>query len=182
MRHEIKNTRINIVDTDITFETIYSKPYIPQEYIEDIKNADVLLIPEESFREEGDVLFPETTREFLDFIRDEIPKDMTVDIAISDEQFKRIELHSDAVNIATIIVDSAIFNIACGIIASFLYDLAKKYLKKPEDLTANVKIISEETKTKKSKMIIYEGPVSGIKETLEQASRELFKESEDENK
>lgn len=180
MRHEIFGTKIEIEETDITFESIYDKPFIPQAYIEDIKRADILIIPEESFREEGDILFPETTREFLEYLQEEIPKDMSVDIAISDVNFRKIELHSDLVNVATIIVSSAAFNIACGLVASFLYDMAKKLLRKPEDLNAKVKIISEETKTKKTKSITYEGPVSGIKDALERASKYMFKDGNDE--
>lgn len=57
--------------------------------------------------------------------------------------------------------------------------MAKKLLKRPQDLNAKVKIISEETKTKKTKSITYEGPVSGIKEALEQASKDLFKDEND---
>lgn len=180
MKHEVLDKKIEVGETDITFESIYNKPFIPQDYIEDIKNADILIIPEENFREEGDVLFPETTREFLEYLREGIPEDMSVDIAISDEDFRKIELHSDLVNVATIIVSSAAFSIACNLLSSFLYDTAKKLLKKSEDLNAKVKIISEETKTKKSKCITYEGPVSGIKEALEQASKDLFKDENDE--
>lgn len=180
VKHEVFDKKIEIEETDITFESIYDKPFIPQDYVEDIKKADILIIPEENFREEGDVLFPETTREFLEYLQEQIPKDMSVDIAISDENFRKIELHSDLVNVATIIVSSAAFSIACSLVASFLYDMAKKLLKRPEDLNAKVKIISEETKTKKTKSITYEGPVSGIKEALEQASKDLFKDENDE--
>ena len=104
---------------------------------------------------------------------------MSVDIAISDEDFRKIELHSDLVNVATIIVSSTALSIASSMVASFLYDMAKKLLKRPQDLNAKVKIISEETKTKKTKSITYEGPVSGIKEALEQASKDLFKDEND---
>lgn len=180
MKHEVFGEKVEIEETDVTFESIYNKPFIPQDYIEDIKKADILIIPEENFREEGDVVFPETTREFLEYLQGQIPKDMSVDIAISDEDFRKIELHSDLVNVATIIVSSAAFSIACNLLSSFLYDMAKKLLKKPEDLNAKVKIISEETKTKKTKSITYEGPVSGIKEALEQASKDLFKDENDE--
>ena len=180
MKHEVFGEKVEIEETDVTFESIYNKPFIPQDYIEDIKKADILIIPEENFREEGDVVFPETTREFLEYLQGQIPKDMSVDIAISDEDFRKIELHSDLVNVATIIVSSAAFSIACSLVASFLYDMAKKLLKRPEDLNAKVKIISEETKTKKTKSITYEGPVSGIKEALEQASKDLFKDENDE--
>ena len=37
MKHEIFDTKINVSDSEITFEKIYEKDYIPQEYIDDIK-------------------------------------------------------------------------------------------------------------------------------------------------
>lgn len=174
MKHEIFDKSLMISDTDITFEKIYDKEYFPKENIEEIKKANLLIIPNENFRKEGDVLFPETTYEFWDFIRDNKENDMIVDIAVSDDKFQRIELHSAAIEVATIIVESFFFDIAVGLISSYLYDLIKKYRRKPEETSAKVKIITEETKNKKSKCIIYEGPVSGIKETLEQAGKDLF--------
>lgn len=174
MKHEIFDTVLNVTDSDVTFEKIYKKEYIPTEYLDDIKKANLLIIPNENFRDEGDVLFPETTREFFDFIR-EFPNDEIIaDIAISDEDFKRIELHSAVIEVAPIIVQTIVLPIALNIISSFLYDLAKKYRRKPEDTSAKVQIITEETATKKSKKITYEGPVSGIKEVLDQAAKDLF--------
>lgn len=174
MKHEIFDTVLNVTDSDVTFEKIYKKEYIATEYLDDIKKANLLIIPNENFRDEGDVLFPETTREFFDFIR-EFPNDEIIaDIAISDEDFKRIELHSAVIEVAPIIVQTIVLPIALNIISSFLYDLAKKYRRKPEDTSAKVQIITEETATKKSKKITYEGPVSGIKEVLDQAAKDLF--------
>lgn len=174
MKHEIFDTVLNVTDSDVTFEKIYKKEYIPTEYLDDIKKANLLIIPNENFRDEGDVLFPETTREFFDFIR-EFPNDEIIaDIAISDEDFKRIELHSAVIEVAPIIVQTIVLPIALNIISLFLYDLVKKYRRKPEDTSAKVQIITEETATKKSKKITYEGPVSGIKEVLDQAAKDLF--------
>lgn len=174
MKHEIFDTVLNVTDSDVTFEKIYKKEYIPTEYLDDIKKANLLIIPNENFRDEGDVLFPETTREFLDFIR-EFPNDEIIsDIAISDEDFKRIELHSAVIEVAPVIVQWVVLPIATSMIASFLYDLVKKYRRKPEDTSAKVKIITEETETKRSKMITYEGPVSGVKDALDQAAKDLF--------
>ena len=174
MKHESFDTTLNISDTDISFEKIYQKPYIPAEYMDDIKKANLLIIPNEGFRDAGDVVFPETTREFFDFIRETAENGVVADIAISDEDFQRIELHSALIELATVIVESPLFDIAINLIASFLYDLVKKYRRKPEETSAKVKIISEETETKKSKIITYEGPVSGVKDTLFQASKDLF--------
>lgn len=174
MNHEIFDTALNVTDSNVTFEKIYKKEYIPTKYLDDIKKANLLIIPNENFRDEGDVLFPETTREFFDFIR-EFPNDEIIPgIAISDEDFKRIELHSAMIEVAPIIVRMVVLPIALNIISSFLYDLIKKYRRKPEDTSAKVQIITEETATKKSKKITYEGPVSGIKEALDQAAKDLF--------
>ncbi len=174
MKHEIIDTVLNVSDTDITFDGIYEKPYIPIEYMADIKKANLLIIPNEGFRDEGDVLFPETTREFFDFIKETAGDDVIVDIAVSDEDFQCIELHSAAIEVATIIVESALFSIAINLVSSFLYDLIKKYHRKAEDTSTKVKIITEETDKKKTKMITYEGPVSGVKDTLDQVAKDLF--------
>ncbi|MBR6985478.1 MAG: hypothetical protein IKH75_18495, partial [Ruminococcus sp.] len=142
--------------------------------IDDIKKANLLIIPNESFRDEGDILFPETTREFYDYIRENANDDIVADIAISDDDFQRIELHSAVITVATIIVKNAVLPIVTGMISAFLYDLLKKHHRKSEDTTAKVKIITEETKSKKCKTITYEGPVSGIKEALDEAAKDIF--------
>ncbi len=165
---------VKIYDTNISFEQIYNKEYIPKEYIDDIKKANLLIIPNEDFRDEGDILFPETTREFYDYIRENANDDIVADIAISDEDFQRIELHSAVFEVAPIIIQYGLLPIATSIIGSFLYELAKKHHRKPEDTTAKVKIITEETKSKKCKTITYEGPVSGIKEALDEAAKDIF--------
>ncbi|MBP3238702.1 MAG: hypothetical protein J6M24_06455 [Lachnospiraceae bacterium] len=173
MKHSVLDN-IKISDTAISFEQIYNKEYIPKEYVEDIKKANLLIIPNENFRDEGDILFPETTREFYDYIRDNANDGIVADIAISDDDFKRIELHSAVFEVATIIVQYVILPVATSIVGSFLYELAKKHHRKPEDTTAKVKIITEETKSKKCKIITYEGPVSGIKEALDEAAKDIF--------
>lgn len=70
--------------------------------------------------------------------------------------------------------NGGVLPIATSMIATFLYDLVQKYHRKPEETSAKVQIIAEETVTKKSKKITYEGPVSGIKDALDQASKDLF--------
>lgn len=174
MKHEIFDPVVNVLDSNVTFEQIYKKAYIPVEYIDDIKKANLLIIPNEDFRDDGDVLFPETTREFFEFLKAEASDDIVADIAISDEDFQRIELHSAVIEVAKIIVQWAVLPIATSMIATFLYNLVQKYHRKPEETSAKVQIITEESATKKSKKIIYEGPVSGVKDALDQAAKDLF--------
>ena len=176
MKHELFDTVLNVSDTDITFEEIYKKPYVPTEYMSEIKSANLLIIPHEGFRDEGDLLFPETTREFFEFLKEKSSDEIVADIAISDDDFQRIELHSAVIEVAKIIVQWGVLPIATSMIAAFLYDLVQKYHRKPEETSAKVEIITEETSTKKSKKITYKGPVSGVKDALDSAAQNLFKE------
>lgn len=176
MNHEIKNASLVIVDTDISFNSIYKKGYVPQDYIEEIKRANFLIIPEEKFREEEILLFPETTREFFEYVKDNSVDEIISDIAISDEDFQKIEMHSATITVATIIVEFVVLPIATGLVASFLYDIIKKYRRKDDETTAEVNMIVEDKKNKRSKKITYKGPVSGVKEALNAAAENLFKE------
>ena len=90
MQHESFDKVLKISDTDITFEQIYEKDYIPAEYLDDIKKANLLIIPNENFRDKDDILFPETTRDFFDFIRESSGEEIVADIAISDEAFSEL--------------------------------------------------------------------------------------------
>ena len=176
MNHEITEKTLKIEDSDISFNTIYEKEYVPKDYIDDIKKANFLIIPEETFREEQTLLFPETTREFFDYVKDSRNDEIISDIAISDEDFQRIEMHSATITVATVIVQLVVLPIATGIVSAFLYDLLKKYRRKDDETTAEVNMIVEDKKTKKSKKITYKGPVSGVKEALDSATQNLFKE------
>lgn len=181
MRHESFDTKLETSDTDITFEKIYKKEYIPTEYLDDIKKANFLILPNERFRDEKGIFFPETTRQLFEYIKEFSTEDIIADIAVSDNDFQQLELHSAVVEVATIIVQWVIIPVTTSIIASFLYDLIKKYHRSPDEITAKVKIIIEENKNKKSKMITYEGPVSGVKDSLEQATKNLFSEDQNDN-
>lgn len=174
MRHEVFEKTVEIVDSDITFDKIYKKEYIPQEHISDIMKANILIIPYETYKEEKEVCFPETTIEFYDFIKANSNDEIILDIAISDDKFQRLELHSATINVATVLVTYIALPIATSMIASFLYDLVKKYRRNNEETSAEVSVIVEETKTKKSKKIMYKGPVSGVKEALDEAAKNLF--------
>lgn len=176
MRHEIEENQLIITDSEMNFSMIYEKPYVPQEYINDIKKANILLIPTENSDRYEHPIFPELTLEFLDYVKENTPDDIITDIAISDDDFNRLELHSAAVTVATIIVTYGILPIVTGIIAAYLYDKLKQLHRKEDELSAEVNIIVQNGK--KSKRISYKGPVKGIKDTLDSTIPHLFENEE----
>lgn len=127
MKHESDIEKmIDVIDTELSFESVYKKEYMPKEYEDEIKSANVLLIPNENFRGKQGLFFPECTDELLDFMKEQENENVIVDICISDEDFKKLELHADIVYIATMIVQWAVLPITTSMIAAYLYDKLKK--------------------------------------------------------
>lgn len=172
MEHEIVKKEFSVTETNITFDSILNKPYIPREYLEEIKRANLLLIPTENFREHRGVFFPEITEEFFYYIKETKTEDVRVDIACSDEELEKLELHSACIIIPSIVVSGIILPIIINIISSFLYDKAKSHNRKPEELSAEINIVVQEGKI--SRQITYKGPVDGIKDTLEATVPRIF--------
>ena len=175
MEHESFEKKTNVEETDLTFEKIYEMSWFPSEVADEVKKANFLIIPSDISVCDNELLFPETTSDFLEYLNQEKPENVVFDIAISDNNYRRIEKHSALIEVAAVLVNSGILPIAINLISSFLYDLAIRYRRTPDDASAKVKIFAEETKTKKTVKIEYEGPVSDIKKTLEQTIKSVLK-------
>lgn len=175
MIHEISEKTLTVEDCSETFETIYEKEYFPKELLTEIKQANVLLIPDYIKKEDKEVyVFPECTQEFLEYLKDNDSDGIEPDIAIDDKGFAQLELHSSAITIATTVVKGIVLQIVINMISNYLYDKVKKMHREKKEVSAKVNIIATE-EGKGSKMISYEGPVSEIKEALNSAVKDIFK-------
>lgn len=174
MKHESDIEKmIDVVDTELGFDAIYNKEYMPKEYEEEIRSANILLIPNENFRDKQGLFFPECTDEFFEFMKEKETENVKVDICISDENYIKLELHADIVYIATMIVQWAVWPITTSIIAAYLYDKLKKSNKSPKETNTDVNVIVE--KNGKSKMIHYQGSVENFEKTMKTIDETIFK-------
>ena len=165
--NEVKN--LIIVDEVETFNSIYSKDYVPQKYIEKIKQSNLLLLPNEKFRDNVNCSFPEFTMEIYRYLK--LNKQISTEICIDDEEYKTLELHSEVINIPIMIIEYAILPIVLNMIASWLYDKVKAMNKKPEETSTNVNVIVE--KNKKSKRIVYQGSIENFGEVIKNINEKL---------
>lgn len=163
--------KINVTDVDINFESIYEKDYIPKKYIEDIKQANVLIIPNEGFRDKKGLFFPECTSELYQFLKS--TSEIKTEICIDDDEFEKLELHADIVYVATLIVQYAVLPIVTSMIASYLYDKVKSMNKEKDETNTNVHIIVE--KNGKSKKVDYEGSIENFEEAMKTVEKTIFK-------
>lgn len=164
MQHETDNEELIITDSEITFDKIYNKPYFPQQYAEEIKNANVLIIPCENMRSGVALSFPETTSEFLQYLQDNSQDGVITDIAIDDENYQKLALHSAVITIATCIIKYAVWPIATSIIATFIYEQVKKHHRSENDMSADLTIYVE--KDGVTKKVHYKGPAGKVRSVL----------------
>lgn len=172
MLHESNvEKELKITDTDVNFEVIYDKEYIPQKYLDSIKNANVLLIPHEGFRDKKGYYFPECTSEFYEYLRGK--EEIETEICIDDDEFQKLELHADIIYVATLIIQYVVLPVVTSIISSYLCDKIKSMNKKKKDVNTSVHIIVE--KKGRSKKIDYEGSVENFEEAMKTVENTIFK-------
>ena len=166
---------IKIENSDLAFESLKVKPYFPTTLQEDISKANVLLIPLENFRNGIDALFPENTDDFLQFLKCNESLGLIPDIVISDEQYKKIEMHCDWLFLGIVLVEYVALPIFINILSNYLYDKIKNN-KIKRDSIVEIEINVEETKTKKTKRIRYKGAADDVKKSLDDITEKIFKD------
>lgn len=178
MLHETNNQKIIVEDTTIDFQAIYKEQYFPQELLNEISKANMLIIPDYFSREShSGYVFPETTQEFLEYAQAKTCDEFIPDIAADDASFNKIELHSAVITVASFIVTTVALPIALSIVANFLYDQMKKHHRKEDELSCKLNIIV--TDGKENKRISYEGPAGSAEEALKLAVKGAFKNEGD---
>jgi len=174
MKHESEiSKKIDVMDTELNFNAVYDKDYLPQEYEKSIRSANILLIPNENFREKEGLFFPECTDEFYQYMKEQENADIKVDICISDEEYKKLELHADIIYIATMIIQWGILPIATSMIASYLYDKLKRVNKSAEETNTDVNIVVE--KNGKSKKVHFQGSIDNFESAMRTIDETIFK-------
>lgn len=155
-----------IYDTNLSFENIYAQQYVSQENIESIRRANCLIIPNEQTICDGEYLFPEGTRDFLNYLREIGGADIIADIAVSDDNYNELELHSNIIRIATCVLTIGVLPVFLNIASNYFYDFLRKQGKDIESAEIVLKIIVD--RNEGSKIIHYRGPASEVNNILEE--------------
>ena len=167
------NEIIKIEDGLISFTDLYQKDYIPSVLLESIKQANILLIPQEKFRDCNGLFFPEQTYDFYNYLTfNAKEKGINVDICCTDEDYKEVQLHNDFIRIVEMIVENPMYDILIGIIANYLYGKVSEIKKKRNEVKTEVKVTVE--CNGKSKRVSYVGDVENFEKIMKAAKETLF--------
>lgn len=155
----------------INFKTIRNKDYYPMKYDDNLKNANILLIPFENFREGYKILFSETTKEFFNYLKEAGDENIKPDVVCLDEDFKEIELHNADIIITSMLISNMVLPFLINLLSSFVYNKLTNIAQEPR--SANVKFelyINNSSKSSTTK-VKYNGPASEIERTLKQVNK-----------
>jgi len=176
MSHEsYEINKLEIDDCDVTFSSIYEKPYVTDELLEIIKGAEILIIPIEDFRDNGGLVFPEETDKLYHYFTEKAKQhNINVEICSADEDFKELELHSECITIATILIHAGAFDMAINILSAYLYEKLSRYLaNKRANINTKVNIIVE--KRGQSKIVKYDGAIENFDSAMKSIDNHIFK-------
>lgn len=109
MRHEWDEpAKVEIADVNLTFDTYLNKPYIDDDLRSQLQKANILIVPVEGFRDSEEPMFPDGTGELYQFLVENVPDGVAVDVAINDDNFTELALHSDLIIIGSFLVHEII--------------------------------------------------------------------------
>ncbi len=160
---------IEISKTDCSFEKMYKKEYLSKNIIDDIKKANVLLIPNEKYTDYP--VFPERTNEFFDYLKSNINnKDVIVDICIDDDNYKTLEMHDAVLILTSIILQEPFYSIIVNIISNYVYDLMKITGNKSMEMKVDITI----ERNGESREVHYEGPANSFNKAMNSIGKNII--------
>jgi hypothetical protein len=143
----------SVNDSNVTFEVVAQKPYVPEDLRSAIEFASLVIVPREGFRDEGGPLFPAGTLQLLDHINDAAPE-LVVAVPVSDEDYRELSLHDAQLTLGTFLLTL--------IAAPIFVNLVTEFIKKKtggNEQTAKVDLIMNVRKPNgHTTEISYKGP------------------------
>lgn len=156
---------LEILESDLNFNDWIEKPYLSEALKENLKKANVLIVPFEKFRGNTEPCFMAGTAEFYNFIQQEKPTGLVAEICIDDENYLELHLHNDTIKMGKFLVTAIV-------VPSFLYYVNKYIDSKFESRAAkdngkvSIEIYVENSKGK-MKHLKYDGPVNSFKDLMD---------------
>lgn len=178
MGEHVVNCEATVSNAEFGFYEAYERFSFPDENMEEVKSANCLIVPQD-YCGDGTFLFPEVTLDLYHYLlKEQSDNGLIVEIAASDDDFQRLQQHSALIDIGVFIVRDCALPVLLGVISNFIYDLVTRRRRKPGEMRAKAKIIVEDEQRGQRRSIEYEGPVEGIKESLDVAASRIFDDGE----
>lgn len=127
--------------------------------------AQVLVVPRNGHVTHEGPVFPPDTREFFQFLSDNLPQG-TVELASTDEEYRELELHAADVWLPTLLIVAQSPNavaVYLGVLSNWIYDRLKGLADRAKGHVHSTLVVDTHKGTFK---MTYEGPVSAYVDSM----------------
>lgn len=161
-----------IVETEAGFDYWSRRPSLSPTIQQAVREADIVLVPFEGFRDYQGVLFPVGTEELVQNLREQLDPNLKFDVAIEDTDYKELALHGDLVIIADFLVKYIVAPVAVGLIVDYLRKrLGSRF--RSADVRSSLIVDQSEESVRRTMRISYEGPASTFEAVFKDALNSL---------
>ena len=170
---------VDVSVSNLDIEALVASLEDDPELQNNLRAASVVIVPTDLGREHEGPVFPNTTREVYQRLREELDEGTIVEAAIRDENYEEFLLHSDDVILPVLFITREIIvSGVVNILASYIYDRLRNRGEQSGESTVKCKIHSKR-RNENPLLIEYDGPAENFGPSLLQILRELGIAQED---
>lgn len=163
--------KILLQETDESLATWSCFSGISDTLKDELRRANVLIVPHVGYFDREDLIyFPRGTEELLSSLRNTSDASLDVDICADDSTYQELDLHSDILPIAQLVVAHFLSPIVVDLVGAFMKQQLGRRFAKGKVIST---IVLSETPARRSIKIRYEGPAATYQSTLHDALKSL---------
>ena len=136
-----------------------------------VASADIAVVPWERFRDHPQPLFPVGTSALFQYLKKSLPAGSEVELAVEDQDYREISLHSEIVRIATIVVRDGALSVLLNLLATWI--ARQIWPEAPTtsipEVQASIIVVQTEGARTKSVQLSYNGPATTFETTVQMA-------------
>ncbi len=165
--------KIEIKETTRALDYWLSRPYLSSDVRRSLANAKVILVPEEGFRDRDVRVFPVGTEEFYNQLREKLPGDLPLEIAINEDDYKEVALHSAVLILGGLVV-TGVTLVVLPVLVNVVSEYVNRRLYGDKDRAeAIVRWELTVVDGSRAAKISYEGPAIDFQSEMQRAISEL---------
>jgi len=139
-----KQTKFTPTEIQTNYQYYIEKEYLTQSLKDDLIKSEILIVPEERFKDRDIPVFPVKTEELFTFFKN---RNLNVEICIEDNQYIELSLHADFRRLGKFVVKKVVLPIFITVLAAYI---TNKILRIDETRRITMEIIViDSTKAKK---------------------------------
>lgn len=117
-----ESSYLSIEPTREGFEFWSQQSFVPDDLRQAITSASILFIPSIDFRENSGPTFPINTTFLLDYFKELAPEGLSVDIAVSDNEYRELALYNNYIRLGKFLIKDVALPIFINILSGFISD------------------------------------------------------------